>query len=78
VVHAWAFEGDWDPAQLRSNTFRIEFPPGSGRIGEYPEVDRAEFFTLDAAKVKINAGQTPLLEELARILTGRRDVRRSQ
>jgi len=68
VVHAWAFEGDWDPAKLRSNTFRIEFPPGSGRIGEYPEVDRAEFFPLDTAKVKINSGQVPLLEELARIL----------
>lgn len=68
VVHAWAFEGDWDPARLRSNTFRLEFPPGSGRIGEYPEVDRAEFFTLDVAKAKINAGQASLLEALARLL----------
>lgn len=68
VVHAWAFEGDWDPAQLRSNTFRLEFPPGSGRIDEYPEVDRAEFFTLGVAKEKINSGQALLLEELARLL----------
>ena len=65
VVHAWAFEGDWDPAELRSNTFRIEFPPGSGRVAEYPEVDRAEFFALEVAKEKINAGQIPLLDHLA-------------
>ena len=44
---------------------RMEFPPGSGRIAEYPEIDRAEFFTLKVAKTKINKGQIPLLEHLA-------------
>ena len=65
VVLAWAFEGDWDPSRLRSNTFEIEWPPRSGKTAEFPEVDRAEFFDLAAAREKINAGQIPLLDHLA-------------
>jgi len=65
VVRAWAVEGDWDPSLLRSNTFEIEWPPKSGQMAEFPEVDRAELFDLATAREKINAGQVPLLDHLA-------------
>jgi len=68
LVHAWAVEGDCDPSQIKSNTFSMEWPPRSGKQEEFPEVDRAEFFKLEAAKTKINPGQIPLLEELQRLL----------
>jgi predicted NUDIX family NTP pyrophosphohydrolase len=68
VVHAWAFEGDCDTAACRSNTVRVEWPPRSGKWQTFPEVDRAEFFTLEAAREKINAGQVPLLERLSELL----------
>ena len=64
VISAWAFESDWDPAQLRSNTFTMEFPKGSGRSQSFPEVDRAEWFDLPEARRRINPGQVPLLDEL--------------
>jgi predicted NUDIX family NTP pyrophosphohydrolase len=66
IVHAWAFEGTCDTSQIRSNTFTMTWPPGSGKTSEFPEVDRAEFFDLANAREKINAGQVPLLEELER------------
>lgn len=66
VVQAWAFEGDCDASQIRSTTFKMEWPPRSGRQAEFPEVDRAEFFNLEDAKKKINAAQVPLLEEIRR------------
>jgi predicted NUDIX family NTP pyrophosphohydrolase len=66
MVHAWAFEGDCDPSQIKSNTFSTEWPPKSGKQAEFPEVDRAEFFNLEGAKTKINPAQIPLLEELQR------------
>jgi predicted NUDIX family NTP pyrophosphohydrolase len=68
IVHAWAFEGDCDPAAIMSNTFTMEWPPHSGKQAEFPEVDRAEFFNLRKAKEKIKAGQETLIDELARIL----------
>ena len=64
VVYAWAFEGDCDPARLRSNTFALEWPPHSGVVQHFPEVDRAAWFTLDEARNKILRGQLPLLAEL--------------
>ena len=64
IVHAWAFEGDCDPATLRSNTFVIEWPPKSGKQQEFPEIDRAEWFDLATARQKIKAGQEGLLDEL--------------
>jgi predicted NUDIX family NTP pyrophosphohydrolase len=64
TVHAWAFEGDCDPTQIKSNTFSMEWPPRSGKQAEFPEIDRAEFFSLEAAKKKINQAQIPILEEL--------------
>ncbi|MBI1246522.1 NUDIX domain-containing protein [bacterium] len=69
TVHAWAFEGDCDPTKLVSNTFCIEWPPRSGKQVEFPEIDRAEFFDLETAKVKINAAQAALIEELERLQT---------
>ena len=68
VVHAWAFEGDCDPSQLRSITTTTEWPPRSGRKIEIPEIDRGQFFTLDDARRAINVAQVALLERLVRIL----------
>ena len=68
VVQAWAFEGDCDPAALRSNMFTMEWPPRSGKQQEFPEVDRVEWFGIDAATEKINPGQAGLLEELNLLL----------
>ena len=65
VVAAWAFEGDSDAAAIRSNTFSLEWPRGSGRFQDFPEVDRGAWFSLDEAKRKILRGQVPMLEELA-------------
>ncbi len=68
VVHAWAFEGDCDPAAVKSNTFTIQWPPRSGRQVEFPEVDRAEFFDIESAKRKINRAQAALIDELGELL----------
>lgn len=67
LVHAWACRGDVDPTTLRSNTFEMEWPPRSGKRARFPEVDRAEYFSLDAARTKINPAQVALLDELARL-----------
>ena len=63
-VTAWAFEGDCDPSAIRSNTFEIEWPPRSGQRQTFPEVDRADFFPPDAARVKLNAAQAELVTRL--------------
>jgi predicted NUDIX family NTP pyrophosphohydrolase len=67
-VTAWAVEGDLDAEHITSNTFDIEWPPRSGRRQEFPEVDRAGWFGLDAAREKILAAQVPLLDRLAESL----------
>lgn len=64
IIQAWAVEGDCDPAELRSNTFEMEWPPKSGKRAAFPEVDRAEWFSLDEARQRIIAGQAPFLEEV--------------
>jgi predicted NUDIX family NTP pyrophosphohydrolase len=68
-VQAWAVEGDWDAASLKSNMFEMEWPPRSGRRHSFPELDRAEWFDLAEAQTKILKGQaiflTRLLEKLA-------------
>ena len=64
VVEAWAAEADFDPAQLRSNTFALEWPPRSGGEREFPEVDRAEWFAPERARQKILPAQEPLLDRL--------------
>ena len=64
VVQAWAFAGDCDPKDIRSNSFRVEWPPRSGKQKEFPEVDRADFFEIEEARGKINSAQAALLLEL--------------
>ena len=64
IVHAWAIECDWDPRNLKSNTFALEWPPRSGKLQQFPEVDRADYFELELARSKINPAQIPLLEEM--------------
>jgi predicted NUDIX family NTP pyrophosphohydrolase len=68
VVHAWAVEGDIDAAAITSNTFSLEWPPKSGAMREFPEVDRGGWFALDAAREKLLPGQVPLLDQLIRIV----------
>jgi predicted NUDIX family NTP pyrophosphohydrolase len=66
-VVAFYGEGEFDPARLVSNSFEIEWPPRSGRLQEFPEVDRAEWFDLDTAKTKILSGQVELIEKLGKL-----------
>ncbi len=68
VVYAWAVEGDCDASNIRSNTFSIEWPRSSGRSSTYPEVDRAEWFSMEEAREKILKGQLPLLDQLLEVL----------
>jgi predicted NUDIX family NTP pyrophosphohydrolase len=68
VVMAWAVEGDFDPASLRSNAFEMEWPPRSGRRQKFPEVDRGAWFSVDAARGKILKSQEPLLDLLRSVL----------
>ncbi len=68
-VHAWGFEGE-HTGPICSNTFQMEWPPKSGNLCDFPEVDRAEFFSLDEACRKIKEAQFPLLERLATALAG--------
>lgn len=70
TVQVWAFRGDCDPTRIRSNTFSLEWPPGSGKTREFPEIDQARFFALAEAKKKINPAQVALLDELKQQLTG--------
>ncbi len=64
LVQAWAVEGDCDPAQLRSNLFSLEWPPRSGKRQQFPEVDRAEWFSVPVALQKINPAQRGFVSEL--------------
>lgn len=69
VVEAWAAEAEFDPATLDSNAFSMEWPPRSGRRQEFPEVDRAEWFDLEAAREKILPAQADFLDRLLQRLT---------
>ena len=62
IVYAWAMKGDFDPARLKSNTFSMEWPPKSGRQQEFPEIDRAGWFTMESARRKIVNGQAGFLD----------------
>lgn len=64
VVHAWHVEGDYDPLHIRSNTFEMEWPPKSGKLVSFPEVDRAAWFDLSEARRRILVSQLPLLDQL--------------
>ncbi|MFZ0041607.1 MAG: NUDIX domain-containing protein [Solirubrobacteraceae bacterium] len=63
-VHAWAIAGDLDATAAHSNTFAMQWPPRSGQMQEFPEVDRAEWFGLDEAREKLNPAQVALLDRL--------------
>src|SRR5262249_52902500 len=63
IVHAFAIEGDFDVATLKSNTFTMEWPPRSGRQKAFPEADRAAWFTMEVAGTKIVKGHTPLPDQ---------------
>ena len=67
-VLAWALEGDLDPATIHSNLFELEWPPRSGRKQTFSEIDRAEWFSPDLAREKINPSQRELVERLLRML----------
>jgi predicted NUDIX family NTP pyrophosphohydrolase len=64
IITAWAFAGDCDLDAITSNTFSLEWPPRSGQVQEFPEVDRAAWFEADIAKEKILAGQRGFIDEL--------------
>ncbi len=68
IVHAWALEKDLDVTRIESNSFTMEWPKNSGKIREYPEVDRAGWFDLDQARQKILKGQLALLDRLADVV----------
>jgi predicted NUDIX family NTP pyrophosphohydrolase len=64
LVTVWALEGDLDVTHASSNTFELEWPPGSGRVAEFPEVDRVEWVSLGLARTKLLKGQVPFLDRL--------------
>ena len=71
TVRAWATEGDADPAAMHSNQFDMEWPPQSGRMVSFPEVDRCAWFDLSEARRRINPAQAALLDRLAQHLPSR-------
>lgn len=73
VVTAWALQADFDVKAVKSNRFSMEWPPRSGRMQEFPEIDRAEWFTFAEARNKINKAQAALLYELSAMLHIRMD-----
>ena len=72
IVHAWAFEGDCDPAAIKSVTTMIEWPPRSGKRIEIPELDRLAFFSIEDARAMINVAQAELLDRLTAALSSKR------
>ncbi len=68
IVHAWALEYDLDPARIKSNEFEMEWPPRSGKMKSFPEVDRGDWFPAAEAKEKINKSQGALIDELLELL----------
>ena len=67
-VVAWAFAGNCDPAAIKSNTFEMEWPPKSGKSSQFPEIDRASFFTVDAAKEKMHPAEFEFVVRLQELL----------
>ena len=68
LIYAWALEGDFDLAAFKSNTFKLEWPPRSGQMREFPEVDRVAFFASPDAELKLHQAELPLLERLRSLL----------
>jgi predicted NUDIX family NTP pyrophosphohydrolase len=72
LVHAWAIEGDLDPATAHSNAFELEWPPRSGRRESFPEVDRVAWFAPDEARRRLKSTQIPFIDRLLEALLGER------
>jgi len=70
TVYAWAINGDFDPTKLRSNMFPMEWPPNTGKLQQFPEIDRAAWLKPDIAKRKITRGQARLIDQLIKIVPG--------
>jgi predicted NUDIX family NTP pyrophosphohydrolase len=68
IIQAWAIEADCDPSQIRSNSFAMEWPPKSGRMQNFPEVDRAAWFPIPEAQKRILAGQAGFIDQLLSLL----------
>jgi predicted NUDIX family NTP pyrophosphohydrolase len=68
IIHAWAARSDFDETTVKSNLFSMEWPPKSGRMGEFPEIDRAGWFSIEEARGKILKGQAPFLDRLLALL----------
>jgi len=68
IVHAWGAEGELDADTITSNTFEIEWPPHSGKMSSFPEIDRAGWFDIENARLKINAAQAALIDELLSLI----------
>lgn len=68
IVHAWAAEGEINAETIVSNLFEMEWPPRSGKMASFPEIDRAGWFSIDDAKIKINPAQTALIDELLSLI----------
>ena len=69
IMRIWAVEADFDPEDLRPGLFSMEWPPRSGKTRKFPEIDRAEWFPLPEARIKMSSGQTILLDHLAYLLS---------
>ncbi|MEO6844272.1 MAG: NUDIX domain-containing protein [Ginsengibacter sp.] len=65
IIFTWAVEGDFDTNEIKSNPFEMEWPPKSGQKKQFPEADKAGWFSIEEAKIKVNEGQVAILEELA-------------
>lgn len=72
LIYAWALAGDLDLTAFRSNTFLLEWPPRSGKQREFPEVDRAQYFGIEQARLKMHPAELPLVERLLLLLRGER------
>jgi predicted NUDIX family NTP pyrophosphohydrolase len=70
IVHAWAVQADCDAALVRSNLFSLEWPPKSGQLQKFPEVDRAQWFSIREARTRIIAGQIGFIDQLISTLVG--------
>jgi predicted NUDIX family NTP pyrophosphohydrolase len=75
IVSGWAMEGDCSPEEIRSNTLAMEWPPKSGRMQQFPEIDRAEWFGVAEAKERMVKAQTAFLDRLVEQIAGERSPR---
>jgi predicted NUDIX family NTP pyrophosphohydrolase len=75
IIYAWAFRLETEVEFRTSNSFELEWPPRSGNLKVFPEIDKAEWFKLEDAKLKINKGQIPLIEELSSMLINQKKMR---